>query len=70
MQPIAQLVFSTLAPNEFLQNLEFLFATRLDSPRIVKNVARMIGEHKFVVDRVLASLAPCLEATEEKYFCH
>ena len=27
----------------------------------------MIGEHKFVVDRVLASLASRLEATEEKY---
>jgi hypothetical protein len=34
----------------------------------VKNVARMIREHKFVIDRVLAPLAPCLEATREKYF--
>ncbi len=25
----------------------------------------MIGEHKFVVDLVLASLAPCSETTEE-----
>jgi hypothetical protein len=70
MQSLAQSAFSTLALNEFLQNLKFLGATGLDSPRIVKNVARMIGEHKFVVDRVLAALAPCLETTEEKYFCH
>jgi hypothetical protein len=43
--------------NEFLQSLEFLCATALDSARIVKNVTRMIGEHKFIVDSVLASLA-------------
>jgi hypothetical protein len=36
----------------------------------VKNVASMIGEHKFVVDGVLASLTPSLEATEEKYYQH
>ena len=53
--------------NEFLQNLEFLIATRLDSARVVKNVAFMIREHEFVVDGVLASLVPCLEATKEKY---
>jgi hypothetical protein len=44
--------------NEFFQNLEFFCATRLDSTRIVKNVTLMIGEHKFVIDGVLASLAP------------
>ena len=67
MQSRIQFPLSTLALNEFLQNLEFLCATRLDSARVVKNVALMIGEHEFVVDGVLASLVPCLEATKEKY---
>jgi hypothetical protein len=70
MQFIAQSPFSTLASNEFLQNPEFLCAPRLDSPRIVKNVTVMIGEHEFIIDVVLASLAPCLEATKEKYYRH
>jgi hypothetical protein len=66
MQSVSQSPFSTLASNEFLQNFKFLCATRFDSARIVKNVTQMIGEHKFVVDVVLASLAPCLEATERE----
>jgi hypothetical protein len=57
VQSKLQLLFLALASNEFLQNAEFLCATCLDSARIVKNVAPMIGEHKFVVDVVLASLA-------------
>ena len=68
MQFVSQSLFSTLASNEFFQDLEFLFVTCLDSLRIVKNITLMIGEHKLVVDPVLASLAPCLEAaTDEKY---
>ncbi len=67
MQSVSQSLFSTLASNEFLQNPEFLYTTRLNSARVMKYVTLMIGEDKFVVDRVLASLAPCLEATEEKY---
>ena len=59
MQSVSQSLLSTLALNEFLQNLEFLYATRLNSPRIVKNVTVIIGEDKFVVDIVLASLALC-----------
>ena len=70
MQSVSQSLFSTLASNEFLQNPEFLYTTRLNSARIVENVSLMIGEHKLVVDGVLASLAPYLEATEEKYYCH
>jgi hypothetical protein len=58
-------------PNEFLKNFEFLSATRFDSARIVKGVTLMIRELKFIVDAVLASLVPCLEVTEEKYYyCH
>ena len=70
MQFVSQSLFSTLALNELFQDLEFLYATRLYSPRIVKNITFMIGEDKLVVDRVLASLDPCLEATEEKYHCY
>ena len=62
--------FPTLATNEFSQSLEFLCATRLDSARIVKNITRMIGEHKFIVDGVLASLARCQSAYEEEYEYH
>ena len=53
--------------NEFFQNLEFLCATRLDSTRIVKNVACMIGEYKFIIDGVLASLTPYSGANKEQY---
>jgi hypothetical protein len=70
MQSETQPPFSTFASNELLQDFEFLFATRLDTPRVVKNVTLVIGEHKFVVDPVLASLVPCLEATKDKYRCH
>lgn len=56
VQSIAQPPFSTLASNELLQNPEFVFATRLDSARVVKNVTGVIGEHELVVDCVLASL--------------
>ena len=56
--------------NELFQSLEFLRATRLDSTRIVKNITRMIGEHKFVIDEVLASLAPCQWANEERQDYH
>ena len=68
MQSVSQVPFSTLALNEFLQNLEFFSATTLDSPRIVKNVTVIIGEDKFVVDIVLASLSLCSKATEDMYY--
>ena len=67
MQFVSQFFLATLALNEFFQNLEFFYATRLDSTRIVKDVARMIGEHKFIVDGVLASLRPRLRAYDEEY---
>ena len=70
MQSVLQVPFTTLASNKFLQNFEFLRATRFDSTRIVKNVAIMIGEHKFVVDAVFASLTPCSEVAEETYCSH
>jgi hypothetical protein len=70
MQFVSQPRFSTLASNEVFQDLEFLFVTGLDSLRVVKDITRMIGEHKRVVDAVLASLASCLETIEEKYSCY
>jgi hypothetical protein len=57
VQFVSQTPFSTLALNEVFQGLDFLFVAGLDSLRIVKNIALVIGEHKFVVDAVLASLA-------------
>ena len=67
MQFVSQSILATRAMNEFCQNLEFFYATRLDSTRIVKDVSRMIGEHNFIVDGVLASLRPRLGANEEEY---
>jgi hypothetical protein len=66
VQFVLQPRFSTLALNEVFQGLEFLFVAGLDSLRIVKHITLVIGEHKRIVDAVLASLASCLEATEEK----
>ena len=53
---VTHFLFSALASNEVFQDLEFVDATRLDSLRIVKDVTRMIGEHEFIVDLVLAPL--------------
>ena len=68
MQSVLQSLFSTLASNKFFQDLEFFFVTCLDSLGIVKDITRVIGEHKLIIDPVLASLTPCLEATEEKFY--
>jgi len=67
MQFVSQFRFSTLASDEFFQDLNFPFVTCLDSLRVVKDITHMVGEHELVVDPVLASLAPCLEVTDEKY---
>jgi hypothetical protein len=66
MQFVMQPFFFALASNKIFQDLECLLVTCLDSLGIVKNVALVIGEDKLVVDAVLASLASCLEATEDK----
>ena len=70
MQFVSQSISFTLASNELFQDLEFIYATRLYSSRIVKNITLMIGEHELVVDPVLASLDLCLETTEEKFHCY
>jgi len=46
-----------LASNESLQNVYFLCGTALDAPGIMKNISRVVREHKFIVDLVLATLA-------------
>ena len=58
MQFVSQSLFSALASNKIFQDLEFVNATRLDSPGIVKDIARVIGEYEFVINLVLAPLAP------------
>ena len=70
MQFVSQSLLSTLALNELFQDLEFIYAARLYSSRIMKNITLMIGEHKLVVDPVLASLDLCLETTVEKFHCY
>ena len=68
MQSVPQQPFSTLASNEFLQDRKFLYATRLNSARIVKDVALMVGKHEFVVDAVFASLDLCFKGKpKERY---
>ena len=59
MQFVFQSLFSTLALNELFQDLKFIYATRLYTSRIMKDITLMIGEHELVVDTVLASLDPC-----------
>ncbi len=48
--------FTSLALNEFLQNVYFPGRTALDATGIVKHISRMVREHKFVIDIVLATL--------------
>jgi hypothetical protein len=60
MQFVSKFLFSALASDEIFQDLEFVNATRLDSLGIVKDIARVIGENEFVVDLVLAPLAPAV----------
>ena len=67
MQFVFQAAFSTLASNKIFQDLEPLLIARLYSLRIVKNIARVIGEHNLVVDAVLASLASCLVENRHKH---
>jgi hypothetical protein len=43
--------------NKLLHDLQFLVATGLESAGVVKYVAVMIGEHKYILDVVLAALS-------------
>jgi len=57
MQSRLQYPFSRPVSNEILHDLQFLLATALKPAGIVKNVTVMIGEHEFILDGVLATLA-------------
>ena len=67
MQLVLQSLSSTFASNKIFQDLEFLFITRLNSLRIVKNITLVIGKHNLVFDAVLASLASCSVANRQKH---
>jgi hypothetical protein len=54
---LSQLPFPGFLSNKFLHDLQFLIATSLKSAGVVEHVAVMIGEHKFILDVVLATLS-------------
>ena len=57
MYSVSQLPFPRPLSDKFLYDLQFVVATGLEPTGVVKYVARMIGEHKFILDVVLASLS-------------
>jgi hypothetical protein len=69
MQFVSQSRFSTLALNKIFQDIVSLHHLHR-FPANRENVTLVIGEHKLVVDAVIALLVSCLEATKEKYQCH
>ena len=56
MQFGLQLEFTSLALNEFLQDVYFLCGTALDASGIMKNISHMVREHNFIINIVLATL--------------
>lgn len=56
MQPIFQFYLCSPLSNELLHNSQLLVATSLESAGIVEDISLMIGEHKFILDVVLAAL--------------
>jgi hypothetical protein len=67
MYSVWQSPFSRQFSNESLHNLQFIDATSLESAGIVKNVSVMIGEYKFILNAVLATLAQVSGKAERKY---
>ena len=57
MYSLSQAPFPRPLSNKFLHDLQFLVATSLETARVVKYVAVMIGEHKLIFDVVLATLS-------------
>ena len=57
MYSVSQLPFHRPLSNKFLHDLQFPVATGLEPARVVKYVAVMIGEHKLILDVVLAALS-------------
>ena len=56
VQSIFQSFLFRLAFDKFLNDVQFVFATRLKSAGVVENIARMVREDEFVVDLVFATL--------------
>ena len=56
--------------NESLHDLQLLFAASLKSMGVVKNISRVLGEHRFILDAVLATLTQRVRTDEVKYECH
>ena len=54
---VSQLPFHRPLSNKFLHDLQFIVATSLESAGVVKYVAVMIGEHKLILNVVLATLS-------------
>jgi len=42
--------------NEFLDNLQLIFTTRLKSARVMEHIAIMVREDKFIFDVMIAAL--------------
>jgi hypothetical protein len=57
MDSVSQLPSPRSLSNKLLHDLQFLVATGFESAGIVKNVTAMIGEDKFILDVVLATLS-------------
>ena len=70
MQSVLGSHLSSPLLNKLPNNSQFLVATCLESARIMKNVAGIIGEHKFIIDIVLATLAQGSGTAGAKYECH
>ena len=69
MQSIFQNPFPRPLSNKTLYDRQFLIAPSLESARIVKNVSVMIGEAKFMLDVVLATLTYESGTAKAKYEC-
>ena len=70
MYSVSQSPFFRPLSNKCLHNPQFLVATSLEPAGIMKDVTVMIGEHKFILDAMLATLARGSGTAEAQYECH
>jgi hypothetical protein len=61
---MCQSVLPGLLSNKVLHNPQFFVVSRLKSAGIMKNITIMIGENKFVIDPVIATLCEESVGTE------
>ena len=57
MQPIPQLLLPRLASDKFLDNLQLVFTTCLESPGVVENVSIVVREDEFILYVVMTTLS-------------